>query len=184
MNKLKLLVCGDSHGDNDILYKLLTLYPRCDYYIYCGDSGLEVDDPLMLKFASVKGNHDLADFPSNKIIATPYGKILITHGHLWDVYYSYEQLKEYMGENHIQICFHGHTHIPTFVQEDGFTFINPGSLMINRASYGFGTYAIVEWGARIEAHFYNYLTNKDVTTLVLKEGQKTLKEIKELLWRD
>lgn len=184
MNKLKILVCGDSHGDNEILNRLLARYPQCDYYIFCGDSNLDIDDPLMQKFYSVKGNHDFADFPANLIIATAYGKILVTHGHLWDVYYSYASLKEYMQENNIQICFHGHTHIPSYIEEDGFIFINPGSLMINRASYGFGTYALVDWGGRIDARFYHYQTDKDVTSLVLKEGLKTLKEIKSLLWRD
>lgn len=183
MDKLRLLVCGDSHGENELLKNLVLMYPDLDYYIFCGDSNLDVDDPLLSKFHSVRGNHDYGDFPLNQIIQTPYGKILITHGHLWDVYYSYSELEKFMKENNIKICFHGHTHIPSMIEHDGYTFINPGSLMINRASYGFGTYALVELNREIQVRFYHYRTNKEVTGLVLAEGEKTLKEIKDLLWR-
>ncbi len=184
MNKIKLLVCGDSHGDNEILKQLVDRYPYLDHYIFCGDSNLEMGDPLLKKFHAVKGNHDLGDFPENLIVPTEKGKILVTHGHLWDVYYSYEELKKYMRENNVIICFHGHTHIPSYVEEDGLVFVNPGSLMINRADYGFGTYAIVEWGAKIDVRFYHFKTHLDVTDMVLMEGKKTLKEIRDLLFRD
>ncbi len=182
MKKIKLLVCSDSHGDNSQLGKLYQRYPRQNQYIFCGDSNLDYGSPLLTHFVAVRGNHDNDTFPLEQIIDAATVKILVVHGHLWDVYHDYTRLKEYMKENDISICFHGHTHIATFIKEDGLVFINPGSLMINRGSYGFGTYALVEISDTILVTYHHHLTHENVTAQVLEDGKKLFEEIKQLLY--
>ena len=87
-----------------------------------------------------------------------------------------------MVEHNINICFHGHTHVPSLSNINNHYIINPGSVMINRGSYGFGTYAIVTIENEIvDVKYYNSETYQECTDLVLSDGKLVLEEFKKLL---
>ena len=104
----------------------------------------------------------------------------MTHGNDYHVYSGYDELIEACKENKCHICFHGHTHVPTIQVHEGITFVNPGSAMINRGSYGYGTYAIVDTEP-FNVIFYDDLDHHICNQEVLDEGMQLLKEFKKLV---
>lgn len=175
----KILLLSDTHQYNDIFSKLN--YDDYNYLIHCGDSSLQNDDPLLKNFYVVKGNHDEVDFPK-KIILEIFGyRCLITHGHLFNVYASYDNLLQYMNDNNIDICFHGHTHIPVYKHIDNKIFINPGSTMFNRGSIGIGTYAVLTIDKTLQVDFFNSEDSSLISLDEINENSKILIEIRNNL---
>ncbi len=174
---MKILVISDIHYENDIMAKVIAHEDHVDKIFCCGDTSLEVDDPKLKDIdLIVKGNHDFDDrFP----ITITYQNILLTHGNHQFVYAGYDRLYKQAIENHCQIVLHGHTHVPTHQVINGIHFINPGAIMINRGSYGYGTYAILETDP-VTVHFYHHKTFQMVDDEVLDEGLETLEEFKEI----
>jgi putative phosphoesterase len=179
---MKILCVSDTHLENTVFEEITNRYPDMDYYIHCGDSSLTKEDPLLKKYYVVKGNHDVEDFPLEISLFIENHYCLIVHGNNHDMYKGNQTLLTYMKENKYDICFHGHTHIPSAIFEEDCWIINPGSVMINRASYGFGTYAIITLEQeQLQVAFYHHRTHQECTKGVLKDGKETLKRIRELL---
>ena len=63
---------------------------------------------------------------------------------------------------------------------EGITFVNPGSAMINRGSYGYGTYAIIDTEP-FNVIFYDNQDHHICNQEVLDEGMQLLKEFKKLV---
>ncbi|MFQ6791804.1 MAG: metallophosphoesterase family protein [Thomasclavelia sp.] len=179
---MKLLILSDTHLQNDLFTRITNQHPDMDYYIHCGDSSLEIDDPLLKKYLTVKGNHDSASFPLEITFKVNNYNCLVVHGQNHNVYFGNDYLYQYMLKNNIDLCFHGHTHVPAFSIIDDHYIINPGSVMINRGSYGFGTYAIVVIeNNSLQVNYYNSETDQECTKLALEDGKTVLEEFKELL---
>ena len=53
--------------------------------------------------------------------------------------------------------------------------------MINRGSYGFGTYAIINIDKEIEVQFFNCETDEICDFHIIEEGFELLEEFKKLL---
>lgn len=176
---MKILVVSDTHLFGDDLRRIVNLYQtKVDLMIHCGDSSLPLNGPLIRQFdIVVKGNHDDAMFPRYEV----YQNICVTHGQYYNVYYGYDELIHLCQKKHCQVCFHGHTHVPTHQIHQGIHFINPGSLMMNRGSYGYGTYAIVNLNENIEVNFYHHHTDMLCSHKILDEGLELLDEFKTLL---
>lgn len=176
---MRYLVVSDTHMYNDIFENITKhFYEQVDIMIHCGDSSLPCHDPLLKGYHVVRGNHDTLEFPDKIIL----GNVLITHGHLFHVYHGYQELLDFCHQHHIKYCFHGHTHVPTYQIIEGIHFINPGSTMMNRGSYGFGTFALVSIeDDKIDVHFYHHTTFEEVDQVVLEEGLATLEEFKQLI---
>ena len=177
---MKLLVMSDTHYYNEYFERVLLKYKnKVDYIVHCGDSSLTKDDPLIKQVDFVvKGNHDDEDFPPYII----FQDICITHGHYYNVYKGYDEFIQLCKEHHCHICFHGHTHVPTHQIHEGIHFINPGCLMMNRGSYGFGTYAYVEINdSSVQVKYLHHETDEDVSDIVLEEGLSLLEEFKKLV---
>lgn len=177
---MKILVISDSHMENQYLKNITSYYAgKVDMAVCLGDTSLKADDPLLDCFTLVvHGNHDFDDrFP----YTITYNHILLTHGHHYDVYAGYDRLLEVAKANNCQIVLHGHTHVPTHQVIEGVHFINPGSLMINRGSYAFGTYALLDTET-LQVHFYHHETHEMVDDVVLDEGLRTLAEFKKLAY--
>jgi len=179
----KILLISDSHRDQKIFLSIVEKHKDADLKIHAGDSCLNTDDPSLKDFIVVKGNHDLkTNFPE-EIIEPPF---YITHGHIVGVYISEENVLKKAKENQCKYVIHGHTHIPYFKKIDGVTVINPGSTMFNRGNYGFGTYAIMyldENNDLVSLNFYHHKTHEEVSEMVLKDGEKTLAELRKLFNR-
>lgn len=179
---MQLLVLSDTHLQNDLLKKITDRYPNMDYYIHCGDSSLKNNNPLLTKYLTVNGNHDqLGTFNINIIFKAEKYRCLITHGNKFNIYYGNDQLITFMKKKHIDIAFHGHTHVPVCSVIENKYIINPGSVMINRGSYGFGTFAIVSIiKDNIDVKFYHSSTFEECTDLVLNDGKLMLEKFKSI----
>ncbi len=174
---MKILCLGDSHLDNETLDKITKKYPSMDLYIHCGDSDMESSNPLLKGYHVVKGNHDFSDFSDILHIKAGKSNILVTHGHLFNIYDGYDRILKYMNEHNLDICFHGHTHVPAITNIDDKLIVNPGSTMINRGSYGYGTYTIITIeNDNININYYHHKTHEKCNE-VLIDGKKTLAEL-------
>lgn len=142
---MKILLLSDTHGDLTKVYEIYEKLNNIDLIIHCGDyqkDAFDLEDHLGVPVVSVKGNCDGSRTPDHKIVETPYGNLLITHGHLENAGYDYNLLL-YAAEaaDCFATCF-GHTHVPMCEDFDGIHLINPGSLSRPRDGSN-GSYAIL-----------------------------------------
>ena len=147
---MKLLILSDTHLQNDLLKNITDKYPGMDYYIHCGDSSLKNDDPLLKKYLTVNGNHDRpGTFKTNIIFNAGKYRCLITHGNKFNIYYGNEQLLAFMKKKHIDIAFHGHTHVPVCREHETYIYMNPGSVSIPKeeSAHSYMTYedGLFQW---------------------------------------
>ena len=126
-----LLIISDSHHMNNELEEILKKY-KDFFIIHCGDYC--IDNKILKKYnvVYVDGNCDRFDDNLERIIELDGKKILITHGHMYNVKYSYQNLYYRAKENECDYVFFGHTHEKALFNHDGITFINPGSLKYGR----------------------------------------------------
>ena len=174
----KILVVSDTHMDNDTFSLITARHRDCDYFVHCGDSSLPYNDPLLNGYITVIGNHDDdPHYDQNRFFKVEDQRIFVTHGHLYDVYLSYDKLYHKAKQMNCSLVLHGHTHIPHLQTINGITFINPGSVMFNRSHYGYGTYALVFIDhTQVSVHFYHHETHQIVDDIVLQDGEEILKE--------
>lgn len=138
----KIVVISDNHGNDDMLRFVKEYEPNADYYVHCGDS--EVSDKHLLEgFIAVKGNNDWSlDLPDEEKICVEGMSILITHGHRFGYFNRELAMNDALTRNNCQILLCGHTHIPMFVQDGLFYYINPGSISLPRGGSD-KSYAVV-----------------------------------------
>lgn len=171
----KILLLSDTHRDDEKFERIYQLHQDIPLKIHCGDICMPSDAPLAKPFLITKGNHDYEyDYPEYLI----YDHYFITHGHTFYVYETFDLMIQKAKENHCDTIIHGHTHIPYDQVIDGIRIINPGSVLINRGSYGYGTYAILDEDTQ-QLTFYHHETDEDVTQEVIEDGLLTLLDIRE-----
>lgn len=123
---MKILICSDSHGNDQALEDIAKKYPDCDLYLHAGDS--ESDEWSINPFQSVLGNCDYrGDFPMRRIIDTPYGNLLIQHHP--------ELPRDIVKQYNIKIFVHGHTHRRRQESFENILVFNPGSVSFPRDSH-------------------------------------------------
>lgn len=158
---MKILVISDTHGDLTKVYHLLEKVKNIDLILHCGDNqkdAHELEDTQGIPVVSVKGNCDGGHAPDRKIIDTPYGKIIMTHGHMEGVDFDPTRLIYLAEENDcIAVCC-GHTHVPVWEDFNGIIMINPGSLSRPRDGSKEGSYAIIH---STEENFYGNIVYYD-----------------------
>lgn len=175
---MNILLVSDSHGYDDELKNILENI-KCDINIHCGDSCFDENSNFLKSFSIiVDGNHDHGFFPVYDTLQTPLGKILITHGHKFDVYAGYDCLVNYMNKNNINICFHGHTHVPHYEIYQNKIFINPGSIMFNRGETQCGSFAVIKISNTLHVDFYDSRTLKKIPQSLIDKDQDILNEFK------
>lgn len=142
---MKILLISDTHGDLAKVYEIYEKLTNIDMIIHCGDyqkDAYALEDYLGIPVVAVKGNCDNACKPDRQTVETPYGKILVTHGHLEGAGFDYNQLLYTAeAEDCFAVCF-GHTHVPMCEDFNGIYLINPGSLPRPRDGSN-GSYAIL-----------------------------------------
>lgn len=127
---MKILILSDSHSTT-----ITEALPKYSKVIHCGDYGRSFDLLNECNVTFVRGNCDWHGEPYQELIIND-NKCLVTHGHLLNVKYGYDRLIYKALEANAKIVFFGHTHNPTFFEEEGIKFINPGA-------YEDGNYAIL-----------------------------------------
>ena len=172
MEKARVLLVSDSHGNSHALFSILKQNPLCDALIFCGDGAMDFAyilnhadsytlPPVM---ALVRGNNDAPSYQiqnplASKSFSSPFytelsvpqklkltiagHKIYVCHGHLLSLYNGNKVLEETAAENKCDTIFFGHTHVAFARQDSSFLFLNPGSCSLPRRGQP-QSYAIVE----------------------------------------
>jgi uncharacterized protein len=131
---MRVLIVSDSHGLTKELKKLIEKHQgEVDYFIHCGDSELDPDDPAIKHFIMVRGNCDFDErFPEDIIKTIGDRTIFITHGHHYSVKSSLMRLAYKAKEVAADIACFGHSHQLGAEMVYGTLFINPGSIRLPR----------------------------------------------------
>ena len=153
---LRFLVFSDSHGMREPMRELYKQYPN-DGIIHLGD--YIADARWMLERTNghpvyaVKGNCDFsADGPEEQLLELGGIKLLIFHGHRYQVKSGYGAALAAAKRAGAQGVLFGHTHIPFMEEREGIFMMNPGAL-----SSPFRNYGIIE------------IENKKVKGVLLKQ---------------
>lgn len=174
----KLLVVSDNHFQEKELTRILQQYADIDYFIHCGDSQWDLDEPLLKNFTVVRGNNDFVRFPEEEVLNVEARKVLITHGHRQNVFNDeisgnfagITDLVTYaLNEYEANVIFYGHTHIPEMHIDRGVFVLNPGSINFPRSRRNrLPSYAIVTIDKlEITANFYHAQTHEDITKEIM-----------------
>lgn len=158
MNRIRLLVVSDSHGQTTELKDLQTLYQnQVDAMFHCGDSQLLADQEELKGFLTVRGNcdHD-GRFPLEFLHEIDNHRIFVTHGHHYNVKMTWANLAYKAKEVGADFVFYGHSHYLSAIMDEGTLLLNPGSIFFPRGRVE-RTYAIVEKAAnKIDVSFYTH----------------------------
>lgn len=159
---MKILVVSDSHGQSLDLVRLKERYEdEVVAMIHCGDSELERDHPALDGFMYVRGNCDWErSFPDHIVKEFGRFRFLITHGHLYNINMTLQNLSYKAEEVQANVALFGHSHKPgSEVGDDGVLYINPGSILLPRGRIE-KTYCILELKEhQINVDFYEVTGN-------------------------
>ncbi len=140
---MRIVVLSDAHG---FVKPIETAIEKSkpDVVIFCGDGTSRAEDISYLypdiKFYFVKGNCDSGNFPLEIEEKIGSKKFFITHGHNYNVKYTYDEIIKSAKLRGVDILLFGHTHIPVNEYHDGLYVMNPGSCAMpkqTKATYGF-----------------------------------------------
>lgn len=129
----KIVVMSDNHGMDEMLTYIKQIEPLADYYVHCGDSEA-YNQELLNDFVCVKGNNDWGlNLPKEVILKVEDINILITHGHYLGYFNRELAMNDLLTRNECQVLLCGHTHIPMYIKDGFYYYINPGSTSLPRA---------------------------------------------------
>lgn len=138
MSMKKILVLSDSHGNiNNMIFAVKQVRP--DMIIHLGDCW---SDSVMLqkKFPDipmerVPGNCDCTLEPLERILYIEGKKVMICHGHTYNVKTGYLRLELAAREKEADLVLFGHTHRVFYDWHNDLRILNPGSI----GAPGYGT---------------------------------------------
>lgn len=142
---MKLVIISDTHGDINTSIEILKKIDDIDLFIHLGDysrDAQKIQKETGLDMINVKGNCDISDYETSEeeLIEVKGKKILLTHGHDYNVKWGFDNLYYRAQELEIDAILFGHIHHPVSLKEDGILIFNPGSISKPRGgskeSYG------------------------------------------------
>lgn len=142
------LVISDTHGDIFTAGKLVKQYPQINGIIHLGDyykdaEILKKTQSIDLDIIIVPGNCDFVfNELTEKILEVEEKRILLTHGHNYDVKNGIGRLEKKALRENIDAVLFGHTHVPLQDIKSNIVFLNPGSIGYPRGSKP--TYGLIE----------------------------------------
>ena len=136
--KTRLVIMSDSHGNDDLVWKIIDENPEADYYIHLGD--LCSDAAYFPNFIMVRGNNDY-DYTIPNELVTQFNGVRMYLVHSSGFGYNREASLVRMAKlNECSIVLFGHTHQWCDETVDGIRLLNPGSLQWNRDRSQLGYY--------------------------------------------
>ena len=131
---MKILLVSDSHRDVKYLYEVVEK-ENPNIIMYAGDHSSDAYD-LNLSFDIpvyiVRGNCDYDDYTGvdiEEIQVDELGKVLLTHGHLFDVKKNMNKIYAMGVEKNANMVIFGHTHIQHLSEFNNILFVNPGAII-------------------------------------------------------
>ena len=159
---MRILVVSDTHRQNGNLCKVLAKIGDIDLLIHLGDA--EGSEDYIREIAGcpteiIAGNNDFfSRLPKEREISLGDYRVLLTHGHYYNVSFTLERLRAEAKERGMQIAMFGHTQRPLIDQSGPVTLINPGSLSYPRQDGRKPSYILMELDREGLAHYtVNYL---------------------------
>ena len=143
---MRLIAISDIHGRRGNLFDIVEKHiEEAKYFLCLGDcnSGDDFDDVLAffgkdLHLITVNGNNDWrSSEPATREFTLEGKRIMLCHGHTFNVKLTYITLLHEAKNRSIDIAFFGHTHEPCCEIENGIHLINPGAVANGR-------YAIID----------------------------------------
>lgn len=135
---MKLLVISDTHGRIGPIADIIDRMDDIDMLVHLGDYDEDAKilaEQFGLDYICVPGNMDgcMRTEEGEKILATEYGRVLLTHGHLRGAGGGTDRLIYAALEKDCKAVFFGHTHRSLFEESpEGVTALNPGSCSMPR----------------------------------------------------
>lgn len=145
---MKILIVSDTHKRRGDIETAVQRETPFDLLIHLGDT--EGDEDYIEALADgrchiVAGNNDFfSGLPGEKEFVLAGKRIFITHGHAYYVSMSEARLKSEARQRGVDIVMYGHTHRPSYSEENGLIVLNPGSISYPRQSGRRGTYMVME----------------------------------------
>ncbi len=127
----KILIISDSHGTDDFI-KIIK-HENPDLTLHAGDVELTKNNKALedIDFIVI-GNCDFENFDEYILIDKFHKKILLTHGHLFKVKSSLNNLFYFGEQNNADIIIYGHTHVEHIEKVKDTLILNPGSTAYGR----------------------------------------------------
>ncbi len=156
---MKVLIVSDTHRKDENLQRVIEENAPLDMLIHLGDS--EGSEDKIAAWAGedcdlemVLGNNDFfSDLDREKELKIGQYRILLTHGHYYNVSLGVERLEQEARERRIDIAMYGHTHRPFYEVHNGVIILNPGSLSYPRQEGRRPSYMLMETDEMGEVHF-------------------------------
>lgn len=166
-SKQTILVMSDSHGNREVVQELKQLYlDKVDAIFHNGDSELPSNDPIWEGIQVVEGNCDYdGGYPDRLVTDLDGVRIAQTHGHLYRINYTWQNLDYWAQEVEADICLYGHLHAAAVEKRGKTIFLNPGSVQQPRGPIQVKLYALVTiTDETISVRFYS-LDHQEFTLL-------------------
>ncbi len=134
MKHMKIGILGDTHGNQAGIAAAMKHFTDVDYILHTGDHHDDIGYILQsygIKVLGVRGNCDWTG--ATEVIKSFGGKrILLCHGHQYNVKYSLNGIYYKGQEEEADIVVFGHTHVPLYIVENDMILFNPGSTSFPR----------------------------------------------------
>lgn len=144
---MRIVAFSDTHKHTEDCVRLLeNMQGSIDAVLHAGDVAEDIDFLTKrfpdMKIYGVRGNNDMfktTPLPAKLLLEFGGIKLLLTHGHSYNVKYTYEDLADAAIDCGAKIAVFGHTHQSCDRTENGIRLINPGS-----SAGVWPTYAVIE----------------------------------------
>ncbi len=159
---MRILIVSDTHRKDNNLCTVLDLVKDIDLLIHLGDA--EGSEDYFEQIAGcpieiVSGNNDFfSQLPREKMITIGKYNVWLTHGHYYNVSFTYDRIIREAEYKNVDIVMFGHIHRPVLEQYNDIMLVNPGSLSYPRQADRRPSYIIMNIDDEGEASFsINYL---------------------------
>ena len=98
------------------------------------------------------------EYPERLVTQLGPTRIIQTHGHLFQINFSFKSLDLWAQEEDADICLYGHLHIPDAWKEGRTLFLNPGSVSLPRGL--FKSASMLKWKLMQNSYRVEFLNRK------------------------
>ncbi|MEG1483395.1 metallophosphoesterase [Clostridium sp.] len=129
---MKIAVISDSHNMKSAIQAVKPYVDNVDMVLHLGDGATNIEE-ITKEFKgnvyAVKGNCDFGvEYPDERIIEVLDKKILMCHGHHYNVKIELNTIFYRAKELGVDIVLFGHSHFCMIERQEGILLMNPGSI--------------------------------------------------------
>ncbi|MDR0297336.1 MAG: metallophosphoesterase [Streptococcaceae bacterium] len=167
-----IIVMSDSHTETAVIAAIKAHYPNASAIIHCGDSELPKNSTLWQGVSVVAGNCDYdTAYNDFEVLTAENKRVLVTHGHLFNVGYGLDELAAFAQEKRANIALFGHLHRPIVALKKGVLLLNPGSVAQPRGKeFPLKMYATISVSADSYTISYKTLVHQEIPELQFTVG--------------